>query len=304
MKITIDRIVNVLGLDDETVFFTTALRMVLITLLLFVVELPLNTTLVPLMILPGLLISKVLFNRFYWLFLALVFVYVYFICGLKMYLPNHKYMFAFTVIICTIAMFLRHYKVEWKPDFAKAARWVIGFCFFFATIGKFLAPEFLDGSFFEYTLLTDERFFGFTHLMGGEDFDKLTQNSQAVTDLLLTSDPSSKIILNTEGNLRAWTLVLSYWTIFIEGMIALTFLAPVNSWLHRKRELFLIAFIVTTYPIATVPGFATLLAALAFIQSYQERKGNIYNLLFIVVFLAIPFMKMPYYRVLNYLTGL
>lgn len=54
---------------------------------------------------------------------------------------------------------------------ALTARWLIGLCFLFATLRKLFAPEFMDGSFFHFVLLTGPRFSGFSNLVGGVPAD-------------------------------------------------------------------------------------------------------------------------------------
>jgi hypothetical protein len=273
--------------------------MILVLLLLFVDDIPLDGIVVPLITLPGILLRPVIFNRFYWLGITALFVFFYQYLGLQHYLPNHHYIFSYILIATTVALFAKHYDEDWKSLFSKMARLIIGFCFLFATIGKFLAPEFLNGSFFEFTCLTDERFHGMTSVVGGVDTAVLYNGYLDFMSLLHTTNPATSITLQSVGILKPLSYFLSYWTIFIEGMIGITFLSPAGSKLHRIREVFLIAFIITTYPIATVPGFATTLALLAYLQTHKAGRLNYLSYFYILLFLAIPLFKVPFLRILN-----
>ncbi len=282
---------------DRELYLEISLKMVLVMLLLFVNDIPWPNMVVPLLVVPGILVRRILFSPYYWLGISLVFVLFYLILGLQQYLPNHKYNFAFLVMAVTIALFARRAGEDWPKLLRKLSRWVIGFCFLYATIGKFLAPEFLDGSFFEFTCLTDERFHGMTSVLTGIGTTELYGGYQSFMQLLSTTDPSMQVSVLSNPMLKPSALFLAYWTIFIEGMIAITYLAPRGSWLNRQRELFLLAFIVTTYPIATVPGFATFLACAAFIQSFHKGKPTVYSLFYLFLFMAIPLFKLPFLRI-------
>src|SRR5690606_4604248 len=139
-----------------------------------------------------------------------------------------------------------------------------------AVIGKFLAPEFLNGSFFEFTNTADPRFFGFTSFMADIDMQSLLNNETNINRLTSGNNPNYSFPLNGVENLTNLGMVISYWTIFIEGMIAISFLIPNKFLLSKYRNVFLIAFIITTYPIATVAGFASILACMGFMQSIKD----------------------------------
>jgi hypothetical protein len=301
MKDRILRMQSWFGIVDEDAYLAMSLKMILLLLLLFVDDIPLYGVLVPLMAVPGLLLRKILFNRFYWTMIAIVFTVFYLVLGLRIYLPNHHYIFAFTIIMATLVVYSRYYEADWKNLLAVSARYIIGFCFLFATIGKFLAPEFLNGAFFEFTCLTDGRFHGTTSMLTDIPIQTLFQGYDRFMNLL-AGDCSGDVSLVSSPNLRYIALFLAYWTIFIEGMLAITFLAPQKSWLHRNREWFLLCFIFTTYPIATVPGFATLLAGLAFAQAYKVGKPNAYAFVYLLIFIAVPLFKIPFLRIIRLIT--
>ncbi len=284
---------------DRDVYLETCLKMVLILLLLFVQDIPWDDMLVPLLVVPGLLVRRIAFSPYYWLVISATFVLFYLVLGLQHYLPNHKYNFTFLILSVTLALFARENDEDWPRLLRKLARWVIGFCFLYATIGKFLAPEFLDGSFFEFTCLTDERFHGMTSVVTGIGTTELYGGYQSFMQLLATSDPSMQIGVLSNPMLKPAGLFLAYWTIFIEGMIAITYLAPRGSWLNRRREWFLLLFIITTYPIATVPGFATMLACAAFIQSFHKGKPTLFSLFYLLLFMAVPLFKLPFLRIFD-----
>jgi len=274
------------------------LKMVLLILLLFMNDTTVLAILMPIIIVPGLLINSVTTNRYYWLILTLFSTIPYLIMDLVGYVPNHKHIFAYVIIAITITIFLSEQKKQLNY-LGIQAKYIIGLCFLFAVIGKFLAPEFIDGSFFEFTNTADSRFFGFTSFAADIDSKLLLANEKNLLNLMNTQNPDTFFVLNGVENLSSIGLIVSYWTIFIEGMIAITFCLPSNFLLSKWRNIFLIAFILTTYPIATVAGFAIILVTLGFIQSIKNNKLTYYSLFYLLVFIFLPLIKIPFLRVFN-----
>src|SRR5690606_27650974 len=112
----------------------------------------------PILTIPGLLFNKLLINKYYWAILAITTSIPYLLFNLVGYVPNHKHIFAYLTIAICITLFFSNTTNTIK-HLSFQAKYIIGLCFLFAVIGKFLAPEFLNGSFFEFTNTADPRFF-------------------------------------------------------------------------------------------------------------------------------------------------
>jgi hypothetical protein len=66
-------------------------------------------------------------------------------------------------------------------------------------------------------------------------------------------------------------LLLSVWTLLVEGVIAVAFLLPGRARLLRAaRNVSLLTFAFSTYAIATVTGFAWILIVLGIAQCEDE----------------------------------
>lgn len=286
-----------LGFYKDEVYLETSLRMILLMLLIFVNDIYMHEILIPVLVLPGLIINKITVNRYYWSFLAFVFSILYLIRGLDGYLPNHKYLYVYLMISVVVVLFAKANGEDWKHLFKKSARWIIGLCFLLATIGKVVSPDFMSGSFFEFTCLTDVRFHGMASVVTGMDLSVLFDGHMRFMQLLNTSHFDAQEVMPSAPTLRAVSLFLAYWTIFLEGMIAICYLVPKRFYLYQIREYFLLAFIFTTYPIATVSGFVTILSILAFIQSYLSTKSRNFTLLYVIIFLAQPLFRLPFLRI-------
>jgi hypothetical protein len=214
-----------------------------------------------------------------------------FLTGLRVILDwsladNHAYLLCYWCLAISLALVSR------APSACLAlnGRLLIGLAFLFATLWKVaLSPDYLDSRFFRITLLTDPRFAGFAQLAGGllpEQFEELRVFVKQHVDGQLF-EPS---VLPAEP-LRFLQLArfMTWWTVAIEGAIALTFLWPVGRGLSKVRDAVLLTFCVTTYAVATVAGFGWLLLALGSAQCEPERRKT--QLLYLLVFALILFYR-------------
>ena len=277
---------------------TISLKLIIIVLLMYMNDNNYLAIFMPVFLVPPLLFKNILQNKYYWVLLALISAIFYLILDLVAYVPNHKHIFAYAIIAVAIVLFFskeenRTYMLSYQ------AKIIIGLCFLFATIGKFLAPEFLDGSFFEFTNTTDPRFFGVTSILNNIDILSLQANENNLGLLVNTINPKDSFNLLSNASISSSSFFLSYWTIFIEGMIAITFCLTNKYKLAQFRNWFLIIFIFTTYPIATVKGFAIILSALGFIQSIEDNKITKFSKFYLLVFVLLPLTDVPFSRLFN-----
>jgi hypothetical protein len=177
-----------------------------------------------------------------------------------------------------------------------SARVLIGLCFAFATLWKLLIPEFLDGTFFHFTFLTDERFFGFSELIAGVTSDSRAMNMESYRLLNNSASREEFVYLTGTSIIPPLSIFMAYWTVLLEGWIAIAFLSPAGSKISKWRDIPLFIFMLTTYPIATVRGFATLLAVLGFAQCYKENEHM--RVIYLAVFILVPLFSLPFERVL------
>lgn len=285
----------------NNLFFDMILQMSLLMLLVMTNDIPLQQIFIPLFIIPALLFKKVRNSLLFWLILLFYLLYFYVFMGTNRYVPNHKYLYVFYILLLCIIIYIKKSTNDWFEILKTSAQYMIGFVFLLATVGKFLAPEFLNGSFFEFTLLTDERFSGFTQSIVGIQNSDLNIGFEEFNKLLRSNSLSHEAQLPTSEKLHFISIFLSYWTILIEGSIAITFLSPAKSFGGKYRNWVLLIFIITTYPIATVPGFAILLTLLAFITSKSDTRPNVWSYVYIGIFIIIPIFKFPFLAALKIL---
>lgn len=153
----------------------------------------------------------------------------------------------------------------------RSAALLIGTCFGFGFIWKVISPEFYDGSLFHFKLLFDYRFAemvsqpigGLSSLANGSNLDAY----HAIRNL----DPSgNQIAVSIPNRVTLLAHGMTYWTILIEGLLAAAFLfsGPIAK---KSRDLLLMFFMLTTYLIVPVMGFASIFTTLGIAQTRSDR---------------------------------
>jgi hypothetical protein len=203
---------------------------------------------------------------------------------------NHQYLIAYWCLALGLAAS--------STDPARvrriSARLLVGGVFLLATTWKILSPDFVDGSFLRYTLLTDQRFTEVATLVGGVDPDDLAANRDTVAALDDPATAVGPVRLHSTGRLDAAAEALTWWTLLVEGSVALAFLAPWRR-LGRHRDPLLLTFVVTTYAIAPVVGFGWVLACLGLAQREPTRRGL--PLAYLGAFLLVQVFTAPWVSV-------
>jgi hypothetical protein len=204
---------------------------------------------------------------------------------------NHQYLIIYWVLAVALAA------GSFDPARARAvaARWLLAAVFVLATLWKLSNLAFVDGSFFEFTLLTDSRFAPVATVIAGADADDLEIN-RTVFDAMEGAAPGASVaLLGHTPRVALVADVLMWWTLAIEGAVALSFLSPGASWLGRHRDHLLITFTATTYLAAPVLGFGWLLLVLGLAQC-RSTAGHLrvaYVVAFVVVRLgATPLLEL------------
>lgn len=203
------------------------------------------------------------------------------------WIDNHKYLMSYWALVCVLAL------ISPRPGevLAHNARWLIGLAFAFALLWKLLAGQYLDGSFLHYTFLGDERLSFASRWLGGLSVDQLAHNRAVEAELADHPALGAAVAFHTTALMRQTALISSYWTLFIEGTVAFAFLLPSRlatefheksttgprrllGWFSATRDLWLLGFLLTTYLLLPVLGFAYLLAVMGFCQVVNARNAD------------------------------
>jgi hypothetical protein len=210
---------------------------------------------------------------------------------------NHKYVIAYWCLtlccVFTVAESRREQTLE------IASRLLIGLAMFWATLWKAMTPEYMNGTFFEYTLLADDRFAPFTELWGGISSTTLADNRELRSLLVHGYERGLEIVQTTlQSNSRVSFMaqVLTWWTVLIEGWLAAIFFIPDSKNVARLRNASLLLFAITTYSVATVRGFGWMLMLLGLAQCSERDKA--WRAWYLAIFLLIQIFTLPTSEVL------
>ena len=198
---------------------------------------------------------------------------------------NHAYLLCYWCFAIALSLL-----VENTAAFlALNGRWLIGLVFAFATLWKLvLSPDYLDGTFFRVTLLSDPRFEDLSRLAGGLSPDAIAGFREAL------ERHADGGMLAAAGALEparfTWLArVATIWTLVIEGVVAVAFLWPRDKGPSRVRDACLLLFCATTYAVATVEGFGWLLISMGIAQCAPGRRTT--RALYLAAFALILFYR-------------
>jgi hypothetical protein len=215
---------------------------------------------------------------------------------------NHKYLFVYWTLALCAALTLP--KAQQAPALARASRWLIGLCMLLATIWKVISPDYLNGSFFEYTLLCDERFAGLAHQAAGLPLAELAANRElkgVVLEGQFRGQSLTEATLVTSPAVARVAQAMTWWTIGIEGLLAVLFLWPDNRRIAPLRNGALLIFAATTYVVAPVRGFGWILMLLGMAQCKDDEHRT--RLAYLAMLVVIQFYTLPVGDVLKLLAG-
>lgn len=208
------------------------------------------------------------------------------------YIDNHKYLITYW---CLALYFSR---LTTAPDRSLriSARLLIGLAFFFATIWKLISDDFINGTFFHYSLLMDDRFAGVATLFGGLSNEMFAKNHMAIRELLNYNSILQVIQFQDTIYVPLVAKIITWWTIIIEGLIAITFLWPDRKFISKWRDLFLLTFLLTTYLVAPVVGFGWVLIIMGMVQATSKMS----RLLYVLAFFILQIYLVPWETIFSY----
>jgi len=229
------------------------------------------------------IVARIATHYFFWVILTLILAYSHLPEWYS--IDNHIYLMMYWTLTLSIALYAKNS----DEVLAKSATLLLGLCFLFATFWKIVTPDFMNGSFFQYLLSGgDGRFDTFSMIFAGTDSYMLETNKGRVRSLMeptIQEHYKKELILPNHLYLKA--LFMTWWTVILEGLIAILFLFDFKKLPKNIKHFFLLTFIITTYPIANVITFALLLVCIAISQVKENRLIFIY----LFTFLVLHFLK-------------
>ena len=158
---------------------------------------------------------------------------------------------------------------------ALSARLLVAALFTFAAGWKLFSGQFVDGTFFRYSLLFDERFEVVGRLVGGTA-DPVREANVAAVSALLAGTGAHEVMLQEGARGPALARVMTWWGLMIEITVAAVHLLPIPQRWSWARHGALIGFAVTTYLVIPVGGFGALLLVLGVAQAASMRGRTAY----------------------------
>lgn len=181
---------------------------------------------------------------------------------------NHKWLMCYWTFVCALSV--GHRERPAGVILRQNARLLIGLCFGFATLWKIIGWQYFDGHFFFFQFSFDSRFEIVTQVLGMPEA-AYQYNQKAMDRTLLAREPGDGfVIVYTPAMLYA-AIAFCWWTIFIEYLIFHAYIFRAPRWLHEHRDWTLLAFIFTTYLLAPVVGFGSVLIIMGLAQCDRHR---------------------------------
>jgi hypothetical protein len=196
-------------------------------------------------------------------------------------LDNHDWLHVYWLAALTVT------RLASQPARAlrSSARLLIGFAFLFATAWKLFTPEFVTGGFFQFMFSVDSRLGDVAAAVNWQEAGATRDNRLA---LAAWRDPASElgpVAITVAATVARVAPLLAWATVLLEGAVAASFLAPLRGRWHVLRDVTLLTFVVTTYPLAPVIGFGLLLLAMGAMQS--ELRPGWRSTLYVTAFVGV-----------------
>jgi len=205
---------------------------------------------------------------------------------------NHAYLLS----LWCLTLFLTSYRESSTRILANNARILIGLVFLLASFQKISAADYMNGTFFRYLFLADDRFEDFAVLFGHISYQQIDDARKLLDAYQFSPTLFHGEVAPVSAQFHLLVLLASWWNVLDQIVVAFCFLSPTNSLLYKHRDFVLLIFCITTYAVAPVPGFAWLLISMALAQS--EPKSHIQIAYFVTFFIVIFYYHIPWTTIL------
>jgi hypothetical protein len=234
------------------------------------------------LVLPGFYKSK-------YLWYSVAFVFILKTISEWWFQDNHLFVNTYWAISIAFALSFK----DVKKVLAANARVMIGLIFLFAIVWKFLSPDFISGSYFHFTFLTDIRFIEEATLFGDVSRSEIGSNIIKLNEFENAS--IEQVTLTSSSRIKGLTRLVTWHTVVIELLLAILFLLPARLRLSRYRNYFLVGFVLTTYLAMPIHSFAWLIIAIGISQvrddEWPDKAILIACLPVTLIYQYVPFMQ-------------
>jgi hypothetical protein len=212
---------------------------------------------------------------------------------------NHKYLITYWCLALALAM----RGLSPLEDLRESARLLIGLSFAFAVFWKVTTKDFVNGDFFVTSLLFDERFGYVARAVAGMIRPVVAMNHAAQHALIGFDSSLSEVSLTYTAGVRIFARFFTYWALATESLVAVSFLRPGDArTFGLRRDHYLLAFLFSTYAIASVIGFGWVLATMGYAQLRRDAPRSL-GRLYLLAVVVMQAYKLPWRMIFGYLTG-
>lgn len=214
---------------------------------------------------------------------------------------NHMWLMLYWILVVFFATLSnRIYKTDILDFLKHNAIFILVFTMGVSVLQKVFGGVFMDGSFFEFTILTDERFFLIAHYLGDISIFDFFNNVDMLSNV---SDPYSPLVIKTSPAIRTVSLIFTYSIVLLEVCIAALFLfrnKKAHLWAHILNGL----FVITVYFIAPVYAFAFLIIILGIASLDHSKTSSKLILMYIALMILIFLYKIPWLSLVVYFANI
>jgi hypothetical protein len=171
------------------------------------------------------------------------------------------------------------------------ARALIGLTMSLAVVWKGIAPDFLNGAFFQSALLNGSRFEPAVEFFTGLSGEVLAANRAQWAAFLAPDSTLTEIWMRGSAEVLGLARLLSWWGVGIEAVLAVLFLAPLRGCALRWGHILLLVFVFSTYGIANVVGFGWILCVLGIAAC--DRADTNTRTAYLAAFAVVFLFKLP-----------
>jgi len=185
-------------------------------------------------------------------------------------IDNHKYLIMYWTLACALWI----HGGRQREGMARTAQALVALVFAFAVFWKVYAGQYLDGSFMRWTLLTEPRLEGLATYLLNTGTTDLGTTREAIRMAGVLGHTGLSIPLETSPSLVRVAFGLSWMVRIVESLVAIAHFIP-GPKAYRLRHACLMAFILLTYFLLPVRGFAFALAVLGLAQCRTDDTGRV-----------------------------
>ncbi len=206
------------------------------------------------------------------------------LCANTLYLvPNwyRHYNDFFLFTYWTLAVFLA--LTTNRPELLRrCSQLLLALTFTFATFWKILSPDFLNGDFFLFQMLSNYNFAALTEWLSPLSRLDVVGNEYLLPQSTYGRIAEGTVAFRESSSLAVWTPYFAIAATILEGLTALVFFVP-SARFNVVRDVVLSLFMVLGYVILPVASLGVLIALLGYSQSNSHLRRAWFLLLFLLL---------------------